>query len=268
MGESMAEVDVAWFARLKDRDLRREGIVVAEGRLVAERAAARCEALGILCVPAAFNDAKAISQERIPIRVMSEAEISALAGYAFHRGLLLAARRPEKKSIKTHLDELASARRLVVLPCVMDPENLGALVRTAAALGWDGVLVGPGSCDLYSRRVLRCSMGAVFALPVLSFGSVAELDVLRSLGWAFWAAMIRPEAQAPEALSSIAKLALVLGNERFGIEADALLLCNNTVSIPQMRSEADGVDSLNVAAAAAILLWEGRLHIEPTLKIS
>ncbi|WP_304240240.1 RNA methyltransferase [Gracilinema caldarium] len=258
----MADVDLGWFTGLKDRDLRREGIIIAEGRLVAERTAAVCEPLGILCLPAALSDAEAISQSSIPIRVMNEAEIGKLTGFPFHRGLLLAARRPEIPGIcdETVLDSplISSGRRLVVLPHITDSENLGAIIRTAAALGWDGVLLGSGSADPFSRRVLRCSMAAVFALPLYAFATVHELELLKTKGWELWAAMLHPEAREPEALGSVAKLGVILGNERFGIEPALQRLCSHLVAIPQARSDVDGVDSLNVAAAAAILLWEGR----------
>ncbi|MCA1951282.1 MAG: RNA methyltransferase [Treponema sp.] len=254
----MDEVDLAYFARLKDRDLRREGVIIAEGRLVAERVASRCEALGIICVPAALKDAKAMSQERIPIHVMSEAEISELAGFPFHRGLLLAAKRPKLPCLVDEGPLLHKARRLVVLPNITDPENMGAIIRTAAALGWDGLLIGSPSCDPYSRRVLRCSMAAGFSLPLVSFDGVHDLDMLTSHGWELWAAMLHENASSPDAMGSICRLALVLGNERFGVPQELEAILSGRVAIHQARCDADGVDSLNVAAAAAILLWEGR----------
>ncbi len=265
----MAELDLAWFASLKDRELRQEGLIIAEGRLVAERTARFCHALGILCVPAALKDAEAISGGGIPIVVRSETEIGRLTGYPFHRGILLAARRPDLHPISadTRTDDttddkagalLRSGRRLVVLPQITDPENLGTIVRTAAALGWDGVLLGNGSCDPYSRRVLRCSMAAVFSLPIYTFTEAAELKLLASAGWELWAAMVDAHANSPEALRPVEKLALLLGNERFGFSQEMLGLSSAKVAIPQGRFEADGVDSLNVAVAAAILLWEGR----------
>ncbi|AEJ20886.1 tRNA/rRNA methyltransferase (SpoU) [Gracilinema caldarium DSM 7334] len=254
----MAELDLAWFAELKDRELRKERIIIAEGRLVAERTAAFCDALGILCVPAALEDAEAISRGTIPIQVLSEAEISKLAGYPFHRGLLFAARRPELQPLSEAGTLVASGQRLVVLPQITDPENLGAIIRTAAALGWDGILLGPRSADPYSRRVLRCSMAAVFALPIYTFHGAGELELLASTGWELWAAMLSPDSCSPESLRQVKKLALMLGNERFGLSQEMLNRSCAQVTIPQRRFEVDAVDSLNVAAAAAILLWEGR----------
>ena len=259
-GGIMAELDRSWFVNVKDKDLRREGIIIAEGRLVAERTAAHCPGLGILCVPAAAQDAEKISGGTIPVKVLPEADIGTLVGYPFHRGLLLAARRPELQPLMDAGILLRTGRRLVVLPHITDPENMGTIIRTAAALGWDGVLIGGSSCDPYSRRVLRCSMAAVFALPVFSFDSAADLELLGQHGWELWAAMLAAEAKTPDALQSVTKLGLILGNERFGLAKDLQGLCTGKVAIPQIRLEADGVDSLNVAAAAAILLWEGLAH--------
>lgn len=254
----MAELDLAWFAELKDRELRQERIIIAEGRLVAERIAVFCDALGILCVPAALEDAEAISGGAIPIQVLSEAEITSLTGYHFHRGLLLAARRPELQPLSEAGMLVASGRRLVVLPQITDPENLGAIVRTAAALGWDGIVLGPRSADPYSRRVLRCSMAAVFSIPIVTLNVDSDLDLLLSHDWELWAASLAPAAEPPEALRRNTKLALILGNERFGIPQDVQSRASKVVAIPQGRFAEDGVDSLNVASAAAILLWEGR----------
>lgn len=254
----MAEFDIRWFSGLKERELRQEGLIIAEGRLVAERTAAFCDALGILCVPAAVKDAEAISGGAVPIRVLNEAEISRITGYPFHRGLLLAARRPEVPSLSDSAALINSGQRLIILPHITEPENLGAIVRTAAALGWDGIVLGSRSADPFSRRVLRCSMAAVFSISLMSFESDADLALLSSQGWELWAAMFTPSAEPPEVLRRDSPLALILGNERFGIPQDVQARGSGLVAIPQGRCEADGVDSLNVAAAAAILLWEGR----------
>jgi len=254
----MGELDLGWFSELKERELRQEGLIIAEGRLVAERTARFCNALGILCVPTALKDAEAISGGTIPIEVRSEAEISSITGYHFHRGLLLAARRPEMQPLSESVMLVASGRRLVVLPQITDPENLGTIVRTAAALGWDGIVLGPRSADPYSRRVLRCSMAAVFSIPMFTCNLAADLNLLVSQNWELWAATLAPSAEPPEALRRNTKLALILGNERFGIPQDVQSRASKVVAIPQGRFAGDGVDSLNVAAAAAILLWEGR----------
>ena len=257
------EAGLALFASLPDRDLRREGIILGEGRLTAARVAARCEPLAALCVPAARGDAESIAAGRCPVIELPEGELAAVAGFPFHRGLMLAARRPALPSLRDAVGGAAggvpaAACRLVALPAAGDPENLGAIVRTAAALGWDGVVLGPDSCDPFGRRALRCSMGAVLSLPLFAAESHEDLALLRAAGWTLAAAAGAESAEEPAALGGIERLVLVLGNERAGIPAAARECCSRTVAIPQGRGDAEGVDSLNVAAAAAILLWEGR----------
>ncbi|MFQ3621404.1 MAG: RNA methyltransferase [Spirochaetales bacterium] len=251
--------DLSWFTSLKDRDLQREGILIAEGRLVAERVARRCEVLGILCVPKARRVAETLAQGRCSIVEKPKAEITKLAGYSFHRGLLLAAKRPSLLSFAeaTARDAYKRFRRLLVLPAIRDPANLGVIVRTAAALGWEAVLLGPDCCDPFSRRVLRYSMSAVLSLPLWTYQSGEELNQLLLRGWELWAASLEKDAYTPEHLRSVPRLALVLGNEYTGLLPEIRSFCTGVVTIPQGRTAEKGVDSLNVAAAASILLWEG-----------
>jgi tRNA G18 (ribose-2'-O)-methylase SpoU len=151
-----------------------------------------------------------------------------------------------------------SFHRLVILPNPTDPENLGAIARSAAALGWDGLVLGLEACDPFGRRALRCSMAATLVLPLFQAESALCLASLHDAGWTVVAASLEEGALKPSALGGVDRLALVLGNERSGIPSDWRDRSAHVVAIPQLRNAADGVDSLNVAAAAAILLWEGR----------
>jgi len=256
--ESINEEDrLLLFAKLPDRDLRKEGLIIGEGRLVAERVARFCQPLGVVAIPSAQGDARQIAAGRCPVLLRTEKEISALVGFPFHRGLILVGRRPAMGSLTSPPREYRWWRRIVVLPSVSDPENLGALTRTASALGWDALLLGDESCDPFGRRALRCSMGATLSLPLLGFEEMSALDALRSDGWTLVAATLEGQSRGPESLSKVDKLALVLGNERFGIPSEVRERCVFSVGIPQKRKADEGLDSLNVAAAAAILLWEG-----------
>ena len=249
-----------FFYGLKDKDLRRDGVVVGEGRLVAVRVAARLPLLAVLAEPSTAAEAESLASGRCPVVVLPAEKLGRVAGYPFHRGLLVAAERPD-------VPEPAAARlegfsRILVFPAPNDPENLGAAVRSAAALGWDAAILGPGACDPYGRRALRCSMGAVLTFPLFSAAEPGPVEALAAAGWAVAAAELSPGAlelgtdAAAAFLRSSARLALLLGNEHDGIP-EAWRACRTaSIAIPQMRG--DGVDSLNVAAAAAILLWEGR----------
>ncbi|HCM26418.1 MAG: hypothetical protein A2Z99_16070 [Treponema sp. GWB1_62_6] len=247
-------MDLRVFADLPDRDLRREGVLIGEGRLVVSRVASRCVLLGVLAEPSAAAEAEALAAGRCPCIVLSADRISALAGYPFHRGLIAAAERPAVPVLPDRLP----GRRLLVLPDPTDPVNLGATVRSAATLGWDGFVLGPSACDPFGRRALRCSMGATLILPAWTCGEPAHLAPLADDGWTIVAAAVEDGADGPRSLATAGKLALMLGNERTGIGEAWRRSCARAVAIPQARKDEDGVDSLNLAAAAAILLWEGR----------
>lgn len=249
---------------MRDRDLRREGIIVGEGRLVAARVAARCRLLAVLAEPSAAAEAEALAAGSCPVTVLGAEELRSVVGYDFHRGLLVAAERPALHPAGEILGGVGDFRRLVVFPRPTDGENLGAVARSAAALGWDGLVLGPGACDPFGRRALRCSMGAMLVLPVFEAPGGGFLEALGGAGWSTLAAELSPgalkagSAEAESALAGAERLALVLGNEHDGIPQDWRQHCSGAVSVPQDRSGV-AVDSLNVAAAAAILLWEGRI---------
>jgi tRNA G18 (ribose-2'-O)-methylase SpoU len=250
-------MDVRFFASLPDRDLRREGLIIGEGRLVASRVAERCRLLAVLAERSAAAEAETLAEGRCPVTVLDTDEIESIAGYAFHRGILVAAERPRPISVgSAPLTE--TFHRLVILPNPTDPENLGAIARSAAALGWDGLVLGQQACDPFGRRALRCSMAATLVLPLFQEESALCLGPLQEAGWTVVSAALEEGALEPSALGGVDRLALVLGNERSGIPSDWRDRSAHAVAIPQLRNADDGVDSLNVAAAAAILLWEGR----------
>jgi tRNA G18 (ribose-2'-O)-methylase SpoU len=139
----------------------------------------------------------------------------------------------------------------LVLWNVTDPDNLGALVRSAAALGARSVWLGPGCADPFGRKTLRTSMGCVLSLPLFSLLDPAGLVALRPSRYVAAAALVE-EARLPGALSPDRPVALVMGNEGWGLPQDVLAACDGSVMLP-MES---GVDSLNVGAAGAILMWE------------
>jgi len=263
------------FSGLKERDLRHEGILIGEGRLVAARVAASCTLVAILAEPSAAREAETLSAGICPVTVLPTAEIAGLAGYAFHRGLLVAAERPKTRPLVPALEAsvkngdgncpaLEEARRLVVLPEPTDPENLGSIARSALALGWDGLVLGPAACDPWGRRALRCSMGATLALPVYQAGSPLDLSAATGYGWKVLAA--ENEQDALETGSAALKdwigeqkrYCVLFGNERDGIPTSWRARCDAAVTIPMPSGNSRYLQSLNVAAAAAIILWELR----------
>ncbi|MFH2114874.1 MAG: RNA methyltransferase [Spirochaetota bacterium] len=252
------------FTRLRDRDYAREGILVCEGRLVLEKAmAAGLRIRSILCVPADEEAWRSLAPAGAAVFSLPRPQMEAHLGFAFHRGVLALAERPALAGYPTQTKGLTLEEQenfhvpadpggpAMVLWNVTDPDNLGALVRSAAALGAQSVWLGPGCADPYGRKTLRTSMGCVLSLPLFRLSDAAGLTALRSSRFVAAAAMVE-EARLPRELPSDRPVALVMGNEGWGLPEDVLAACDGAVMLP-MDS---GVDSLNVGAAGAILMWE------------
>jgi tRNA G18 (ribose-2'-O)-methylase SpoU len=267
-----ADFDIGRLASLRDRDLASEGLVVAEGRLLAERLLGACRhggraeghglfpkprfaALGVFAVPSLAPEFEARAEGLCPVFVRPEAELAALAGYPFHRGVIAVGRRGGIPSLAEAAIGGAQRAgegpsRLVILPATIDPENMGSIVRSAAALGYEALLVGPGSCDHLSRRALRVSMGAAFSLPALAVDGPEALGLLGSWGYAAFAAVLGAGASPLSGWAPPERLALLFGNEFEGLGPEWLPPEVGRLTIPM----APGSDSLNAAAAAAIFL--------------
>lgn len=197
----------------------------------------------------------------VPVYTGDREVLSALTGYALTRGVLCAMRRPAERTVE---DVCAGARRLAVLEGIVDVTNLGAIFRSAAALGVDGVLLSPTCCDPLSRRSIRVSMGTVFLVPWARFpdGSWPRegMEQLRAMGFCTGALALSGDSISIDdpRLKEAERLALLLGTEGDGLKARTIAACDYTVRIPMDH----GVDSLNVAAASAVAFWETRRRLE------
>ncbi len=194
-----------------------------------------------------------------PLFVAPEEELSKLTGFELTRGALAAFRRPPERSFE---EVVRDARLIAVLEDIRNHTNVGAIFRSAAAIGADAVLVSPACYDPLYRRAVRVSMGTVFQIPWARIGSdphdwAAEgVPALRSLGFTT-AAMALAEDAIPlddPRLKTCKKLALVFGTEGEGLASSTIARCDFTVRIPMQH----GVDSLNVAASSAVAFWELR----------
>ena len=193
----------------------------------------------------------------IPVYTAEPEVLKALTGYPLTRGVLCAMRRPRARSIEAVCRD---ARRVAVLEGVVDTTNIGAIFRSAAALGMDAVLLTPTCCDPLNRRAVRVSMGTVFQVPWARFDGWPEagLRQLNALGF-HTAALALTDASVPiddPRLAAHPRLALVLGTEGDGLKSETIARCDYTARIPM----AHGVDSLNVAAAAAVAFWQLRIE--------
>ena len=255
------ELDV--YARLTDGQLLNrfepeKGLFVAETPYVILRALdGGYEPVSIL-VERGLNRKGAmevIERCQVPIYVSELEVLTKLTGFKLTRGMLCAMRRPRPQTLGEVLQN-QNTRRVVVLERLMNPTNIGALFRSAAALGMDAVLLTPGCSDPLYRRCARVSMGTVFQIPWAFLGGDNWMEELRSSGYKTTAMALTDDSypiDAPE-LRDIDKLAIVMGSEGDGLRDETVANCDYTVKIPMFAN----VDSLNVAAASAVVFWELR----------
>lgn len=225
---------------------------ICEGRYLVDEALKAAQTgclrvLSVLATPSAARTFEGRLPEGVALLVAENAALEQLLGFAFHRGVLCCVQRPSDPDEHVILD----ARRLVVLPHLDNVDNLGQLLRTAAALGMDAVLAGRGPGP-FDRRTVRVSMGAAWRIPVLQTEAPETwLDRWRARdpGEVVGAALV-PTAIHARDWQPHPRTALVLGPEDKGLDADWLARCDRHVVIPMARA----MDSLNVAAAGAILM--------------
>ncbi|WP_442785401.1 TrmH family RNA methyltransferase [Actinacidiphila sp. DG2A-62] len=245
------------YTALTDVELRRrrepaEGLFIAEGEKVIRRALTAGYAMRSLLLSEKWLDAlgDVIAASDAPVYVVAPAVVEQVTGYHVHRGALAAMHRkplPEPAAL------LAAARRVAVMEAVNDHTNIGAIFRSAAALGMDAVLLSPDCADPLYRRSVKVSMGAVFSVPYARLERwPQDLDaVVRTAG--FHLAALTPAADAVDlaALPRHDRLALLLGAEGPGLTRRAQQAADTRVRIPMSH----GVDSLNVGAAAAVAFY-------------
>jgi tRNA G18 (ribose-2'-O)-methylase SpoU len=246
---------LALYRNLRDRDLRREGLLVAEGRWLVERLlASGWPVLSVACAPRFAGHFRRLAGERCAVLEVSEEELASVAGFPFHRGVLAAGRRPELPGLEAFLSVLpgTAAGTLVVCPQLTGEYNLGSIVRTAAAFGALGLAVGSRCCDPLSRRALKVSMGAAFSLPLVALGEEEQAAAeLHRAGFRIVGASPSPRASPLGSFRRPARLAVVLGEEAEGLGEPWEECCDELLAIPMPG----GTDSLNVAVAAGIFLY-------------
>lgn len=256
---SLTHPGVEVFATLTEAQLRNriepdKGIFIAESPKVIRVALdAGYEPVALLCEEKHITGDAADIVERcgdVPIYTGSRSLLASLTGYTLTRGVLCAMRRKPALPVARIC---ADARRVVVIDGVVDTTNIGAIFRSAAALGIDAVLLTPTSCDPLNRRAVRVSMGSVFLVPWTWINKPADLQ---KLGFKTAAMALTDNSVSIDypALRDEEKLAVIMGTEGDGLAHDVITEADYVVRIPM----AHGVDSLNVAAAAAVAFWELR----------
>ena len=263
---SAPELDV--YARLTEAQLLNR-FEPAKGMFIAESPKVIHRALDAGCVPVSLlmerKDIEGSAAEiiarcpEIPVFTADEDLLCNLTGYHLTRGVLCAMRRPQLPTVE---EICRNARRIVVLENVQNPTNVGAIFRSAAALGMDAVLLTPGCSNPLYRRSARVSMGTVFQIPWTFTGDDISqwphpgMDKLKELGFKTVSMALRDDSYSIDdpLLRQEEKLAILMGSEGDGLTDDTIASCDFTVKIPMYH----GVDSLNVAAASAVAFWDLR----------
>ena len=252
------------YARLTEAQLLNR-FEPAKGMFIAESPKVICRALDGGCEPVSLlmerKDIDGSAREiiarcpEIPVFTADEEVLCNLTGYHLTRGVLCAMRRPKLPAMEEICRE---ASRVVILENVQNPTNVGAIFRSAAALGMDAVLLTPGCSNPLYRRSARVSMGTVFQIPWTYTGDWPGegMEQLRNLGFKTAALALSDNSVSIDdpKLMEEEKLALLLGSEGDGLTDTTIANCDYTVKIPMYH----GVDSLNVAAASAVAFWQLR----------
>ena len=263
---SLDQPGVEMFATLTEAQLRNrlepeKGLFIAESPKVINVALnAGYEPVALLCERRHIDGDAADIISRcgdIPVYTGSRELLSRLTGYTLTRGVLCAMRRPKEPTVAEVLAGRGRGdgkQRVVVIDGVVDTTNIGAIFRSAAALGIDAVLLTRNSCDPLNRRAVRVSMGSVFLVPWTWLDSYSTL---RQLGFQTAAMALTDDSIsiADERLSRVERLAIVMGTEGDGLPRETIADADYVVRIPMSHH----VDSLNVAAAAAVAFWELRV---------
>lgn len=257
------ELDV--YARIKEvvllnRAKPEEGIFIAESPKVIERALdSGCEPISILMeerhIEGEGKDVLARCGD-IPVYTAEFDVLKELTGFPLTRGMLCAMRRPTLCSVRQICEK---ATRIAILEDVVNPTNVGAIFRSAAALGMDAVILTPACSDPLYRRAIRVSMGTVFQIPWTYVDKHTAwpkdgMNMLREMGFKTAAFALKDDSVGIDdpQLMSEEKLAILLGTEGEGLATETIADCDYTVKIPMSH----GVDSLNVAAASAVAFWQ------------
>ena len=255
--KSLEQPEVQVFSKLTEAQLRNrlnveQGMFIAESpKVIRVALSAGYKPTALLCerkhISGDAADIVARCQD-IPVYTGERELLSQLTGYTLTRGVLCAMRRPQPKTVA---EVCRDARRIVVIDGVVDTTNIGAIFRSAAALGIDAVLLTPTSCDPLNRRAVRVSMGSVFLVP---WTWLDTYSTLHDLGFKTAAMALTDNSVCLDdpRLKAEERLAIIMGTEGDGLPQQTIAEADYVVRIPMKHQ----VDSLNVAAAAAVAFWE------------
>jgi tRNA G18 (ribose-2'-O)-methylase SpoU len=234
--------------------VKSENLVTVEGRWAVEALLQSEFIVGDVVVETGRHESirESCDSAGVPFRELSREKIAEESGYAFHRGVFARAERPRAGELDQEF--LERATRLVIPYGIADPGNLGTIIRTAVAFGADGIALESGmGADVYSRKSIRASATGIFRVPVFEVPSIeAALSSMQEVGFACLGLGLAEDAKPLAGVTRAGKMALLLGSEADGLPPDLDARCDERIRIPIGA----GMDSLNVATAAAIACYE------------
>ena len=242
------------YRNLKDKQLRRDyGLFVAEGEhLVRRLVESSLEVESVLLLKSRFKSLSWTIPSTVKVYVTDQTTLSNITGFPFHRGVLALGKRPNQNILYDMLKDQAKANPWIICPEINNVENLGSLIRTGTALGYENFLLGPSCCDPYARRALRTAMGATFAVNLVQSSDLySDLLLLKSNHFELHAAVLGPTARPLGSVSIPERFGLLFGSEAHGLAQQWQELCDQHVTVPMFG----GSDSLNITVAAGILLY-------------
>lgn len=252
---SLDDPRLAVYRDLKDRELARQGqFFIAESELVVRRLlASRLAVESLLVTQQRADEMLAATPQPTPIYIITRQMMRSIVGFPLQSGILACGRRQPAPSLQQVMEQAAPPLTLMILPEAASTENLGAMVRIAAAFGCHAVILGERSCDPFYRQSIRISMGAVFSMPIVRCQRlVDDLQQLRQRWNVRLAGAVLDEKATPlQNYQRPARLALLLGNEAHGLRSEESAQCDDLITIPM----AAAVDSLNVAVSAGIMMY-------------
>jgi tRNA G18 (ribose-2'-O)-methylase SpoU len=242
------------YRNMKDKELARDGgRFIAEGEHVVRRLlASRFRVESVLIARRKLEAIAPLANPQTPVYCAEDDIIERIIGFEFHSGVLACGIRPTSPALAEIVPPRGQSGLIVAAQQITNTENLGALIRIAAAFGASGMLLGESCCDPFFRQSVRVSMGTIFRLPIVrSENLCADLDRLGTEEFETWAAVLDGDAETLSRMPPPQRAAIVFGNEAQGLDPQTVAHCQKHVVIPMHL----GTDSLNVAVAAAVFLY-------------
>jgi tRNA G18 (ribose-2'-O)-methylase SpoU len=259
--ESLDDPRVEDYRNLKDRELAARGDggrFIAEGEQIVRRLlASRLETISVLLAQRRADEIAPLIPSGIDLFVASDDIVNGIIGFKFHSGVMAVGRRPRRLVVHEMMPPSMLPRRrmtLVVCSDTSNTENLGSLIRISAAFGVDAMILGERCCDPFFRQAVRVSMGSVFTLPIVQSPDI-RADLLRlkqEHGFKLIASVVGQGAEELKTFKRADRTAVLFGNEAQGLSPSDIALCDHRLTIPMHL----GTDSLNVAVAAGVFLYE------------